>query len=115
MFAPTNDAFTALLARLGVSAETLLADNSTVTSVLLYHVVPGVFTAADLKDGQVLQTLLPGGTITVQKAADGTVTLIPTGGPPATVTMADIAADNGIVHIVDGVLLPGVSPAPSGE
>jgi transforming growth factor-beta-induced protein len=76
--------------------------------------VAGAFKAADLTDGQVIQTLLPAGELTVIKNATG-VFLQPSGGPIAQVTTADVEADNGIVHIIDGVLLPATAPGPAAE
>jgi transforming growth factor-beta-induced protein len=95
---------------LGVSASELLADTETLASVLKYHVVPFEVTAAQLSEGQVLTTLL-GAPLTVKKNDTG-VYIIPTGGPTAKVITSDIKADNGVVHVIDAVLLPGAaSPA----
>ncbi len=100
VFAPTNAAFEAALEALGLTAEELLADTETLTSVLLYHVVAGEARAADLEDGQELETL-QGGVIVVGVSDDG-VTLNET----VTVVAADVEASNGVIHVIDGVLLP---------
>ena len=92
VFAPTNDAFEAAGGVLG-----RLDDGQTRTAVT-YHVVPGVVTSADLTPGATFDTLA-GETLTVLD--DGTLT----GG--IQVITADLTADNGVVHIVDNVLVPG--------
>jgi len=97
-----------------VSADTLLNDKTTLQAVLAYHVVPGIYRASQLMDGEMLTTLLPSGMLRVMKNATG-VTIYPSGGPPAMVKTADIVADNGIVHIIDTVLLPGAAEAPTME
>lgn len=97
VFAPTNDAFNALPD--GVVSYLLTdAGKPALIEVLLYHVVAGEYEAADLSDGDTLTTL-QGGTLDVQ--IDGTVMI-----NDATVTTADISADNGVIHEIDTVLVP---------
>ena len=98
VFAPTDAAFTALMEALEVSAEELLAFEG-LTDVLLYHVVGAQALAADLSDGQEITTLLD---------EDVTITINGMGVfvNQAMVTVADIMADNGVVHVIDAVLLP---------
>uniref|UniRef100_A0A061R2Y8 Beta-ig-h3 fasciclin n=1 Tax=Tetraselmis sp. GSL018 TaxID=582737 RepID=A0A061R2Y8_9CHLO len=101
VFAPTDGAFEALLGALEVTAEELLARDD-LADVLRYHVAAGMITSADLFDGQMIPTLLPGRNLTVS---------IPHGGPAiaiagAAVSMADIRATNGVVHVVGSVLIP---------
>jgi uncharacterized surface protein with fasciclin (FAS1) repeats len=98
VFAPTNDAFTA------VGQDTLdglLAPEGKdqLTDILTYHVVPGALTAADLEDGQELETV-QGGKLTVSVEGD-TVRV-----GDATVTTPDVQASNGVVHVIDSVLMP---------
>ena len=102
VFAPTNDAFVALLGALGLeSLEDVPLD--LLTNVLLYHVVPAVAFSTDLSDGQVLPTLLEGAELTVD-LSDGVV--IDGVGSDATVVAPDIAACAAVVHVIDTVLLP---------
>lgn len=103
VFAPTNDAFAALPAG---TLDTLLKPENVdqLKSILTYHVVAGKVMSSDLKDGQVITTV-QGGKLTV-KIADGRVYLIDAKGSQIMVEKADVNADNGIVHIVGGVLLP---------
>lgn len=103
VFAPTNDAFAALPAG---TLDTLLKPENVdqLKSILTYHVVAGKVRSSDLKDGQVITTV-QGGKLTV-KIADGKVYLIDAKGSQIMVEKADVNADNGIVHIVGGVLLP---------
>ena len=98
VFAPTDAAFTALMEALELSAEELLAFEG-LTDVLLYHVVGAQALAADLSDGQEITTLLD---------QDVTITINGMGVfvNQAMVTVADIVADNGVVHVIDAVLLP---------
>ena len=75
------------------------ANKDELTKVLTYHVVPGTYTSADLKNGQKLKTV-EGQDLTVS-IKDGTVKV-----NDATVEKADIETSNGVVHIIDGVLVP---------
>ena len=95
VFAPTNDAFAALPA--GV-LDLLLADKTALTRVLLYHVVAGEAKSTDLSDGMTLTTL-QGDNLNV--AIDGTVMI-----NDATVIIPDVDADNGVIHVIDKVLVP---------
>lgn len=97
VFAPTNDAFDNL--EDGV-LETLLDNPDVLAEVLQYHVVSGKVMSTDLMDGDVT-TLLSGKSISVS-IMDGVVTL----NGNAMVTNADIEASNGVVHLIDEVLLP---------
>ena len=101
VFAPTNDAFAAALSALGITAEDLLADTETLTSILLYHVAPGKFPAAAVVQMEEIGTL-NGATIKVM-ADDMGVSL---NDGQAKVATADVMADNGIIHVIDGVILP---------
>ncbi len=103
VFAPTNDAFAALPAG---TLDTLLKpeNQDQLKSILTYHVVPGTVLAGDLTDGQVITTV-QGGTLTV-KIADDMVYLVDATGNQVKVEKADVNADNGVVHVIGGVLLP---------
>jgi uncharacterized surface protein with fasciclin (FAS1) repeats len=94
VFAPTDDAFTALPA--GTIAS-LLANPTLLTSILLYHVASGNVLSGDLSDGQSIATL-QGESVDIT-IAGGTV-----GVNDATVIVADLIAENGVVHVIDGVL-----------
>jgi uncharacterized surface protein with fasciclin (FAS1) repeats len=98
VFAPTDAAFDAV-PKLTLAA--LLADpNVALKDVLTYHVVSGKFMASDLSDGQVLTTV-NGAPLTVTIKSDGTVMV-----GDATVTTADIETSNGVIHVIDSVLIP---------
>lgn len=98
VFAPTNAAFSALPAG---TVEGLLKPESKadLTSILTYHVVAGNVMSGDLTDGQMVTTL--NGKQLKVTIKDGKVMI---GG--ATVTAADLAGSNGVVHVIDKVLLP---------
>ncbi len=104
VFAPTNDAFAAALEALELTAEELLADTELLTSVLTYHVVEGTVTSDMLEDGMEVTTL-NGETLIVNVSEDG-VTVTDGIGNTYNVTMADVTASNGVIHVIDGVLLP---------
>lgn len=98
VFAPTNAAFNALPAG---TVDGLLKPESkgALTNILTYHVVAGAVKAADLKDGQKVKTL-QGEELTVS-IKDGKVMI-----NGANVTAADLEGSNGVVHVIDAVLMP---------
>ncbi len=97
VFAPTDEAFAALPA--GVLDKLLLPENQEVlTQILTYHVVPAEVPSSAIEPGMV--TTVEGGDVDI--AADGgTVTV-----NGATVTMPDVMASNGVIHVIDSVLVP---------
>jgi uncharacterized surface protein with fasciclin (FAS1) repeats len=98
VFAPTDAAFAALPA--GTVDSLLKPENKAkLVSILTYHVVPGKVMSSDLTDGMTAKTV-EGGALTV-KLGDGVMV------NDANVTQADIAASNGVIHVIDKVLLPG--------
>ena len=100
VFAPTDDAFAALPA--GVVDALLLDPTGELANILLYHVVGAAALSTDLSDGQMISTLLgPDVTVSIM---GGTVMI-----NGATVVIADLTADNGVVHVIDAVLLPPVA------
>lgn len=110
VFAPTNAAFAALPAG---TVDTLLKPESkaALTKVLTYHVVAGKVDAAALTKaitaggGKAMLKTVSGGTLTAS-AAGGKVTVMDESGGTANVTIADVMQSNGVIHVVDKVLLP---------
>ena len=106
VFAPTNDAFNALPA--GEVTRLLLAENKAeLVAILTYHVVVGTTFAGDLTDGETLTTV------------EGTSLKVTISGSNvyingAKVAIADIGASNGVVHMIDGVLMPTASSGGDG-
>ncbi|MFM8946323.1 MAG: fasciclin domain-containing protein [Actinomycetota bacterium] len=97
VFAPTNDAFAALPA--GLVDKLLLPENKDVlVKILTYHVVSGAIMAADVTAGDVAS--VEGGNIAVT-TNDGGVQV-----NGANVVAADIVASNGVIHVIDAVILP---------
>jgi uncharacterized surface protein with fasciclin (FAS1) repeats len=103
VFAPTDEAFLAAFDALGVTPADVLADPDLLNSVLAYHVMPGIFTAENFaaRSGALYGTFYPHFPLTITVEDDGTVKA-----DNATVITADIAALNGIIHVIDSVLLP---------
>ncbi|MDQ8729621.1 fasciclin domain-containing protein [Bradyrhizobium sp. LHD-71] len=111
VFAPVNAAFAKLPAG---TVDTLLRpeNKGTLTTVLTYHVVPGRLTAANLmkavKDGggQATFKTVAGGEITVKSPTAGKLTITDAKGGSSTVTIGDVLQSNGVIHVIDTVLLP---------
>lgn len=96
VFAPTDDAFAALPEG---ALDDLLADPEALADVLTYHVVDGDVMSTDLSDGMEVEAL-NGDTLTI--TIDGETVKV----NDATVTTADIETSNGVIHVIDTVLLP---------
>ena len=104
VFAPTNDAFVALLGELGVTKDALLKDKPLLTAVLTYHVLGAKVEKANVPVGKAITTLqkgvfkveAPGGVLTITDGRNRTSKIIAT----------DVQASNGVVHIIDKVILP---------
>jgi uncharacterized surface protein with fasciclin (FAS1) repeats len=94
VFAPTDEAFAKIPK---AQLDALLADKAKLTAVLTYHVVPGKVMAADVKPGKI-------------KTVQGKELNVATSGGvmvnQAKVTKTDIAADNGVIHVIDSVVMP---------
>lgn len=95
VFAPTDEAFAKIPK---ADLDALLKDKAKLTAVLTYHVVPGKVMAADVKPGQV--TTVQGQALRV--SADGGKVLV----NDANVVKTDVVADNGVIHVIDRVVLP---------
>ena len=111
VFAPDNAAFEKVPA---ATRETLMspAGKADLTKILTYHVVPGRLTAADLatqaqaNGGKVELTTVEGDTLTANVNPDGSVTLTDSKGGASRVTQADVLQSNGVVHVIDTVVMP---------
>ena len=101
VFAPTNDAFAALLNELGVTKEQLLANRALLTQVLTYHVVAGRVSRAEVPVGRPITTV-QGQTFTV----DANLVITDQRGRTARIVEADVPASNGVIHAIDRVILP---------
>src|ERR1041385_6974819 len=103
VFAPTNEAFGKLPAG---TVDTLVKpeNKATLTKILTYHVVPGKLEASSLTNGKKLKTV-EGEELTV-KLADGKVWIVDAKGGTSAVTIANVNQSNGVIHVVDTVLMP---------
>jgi uncharacterized surface protein with fasciclin (FAS1) repeats len=103
VFAPTNAAFKKLPA--GTVNNLLKPENkATLTKILTYHVVPGRLEASDLTDGKMLTTV-EGDELTVRRSGNK-VMIVDAKGDAARVTIANVNQSNGVIHVIDTVLLP---------
>ena len=96
VFAPTDDAFAKIPA---ATLKAILADKAKLTAILTFHVVPGTLGSADVVKARSLKTV-QGGSLTVEASKAG-VTI-----NGAKVLITDVAASNGVIHVIDTVLLP---------
>lgn len=112
VFAPTDDAFTQIPA---VTRDGWMrpAQKTVLAGILKYHVVPGKLTAADInakitegKGTAVLKTA--DGQDLTATASDGKILLTSASGNKAVITQADVGQSNGVIHVVDAVLLPNM-------
>jgi transforming growth factor-beta-induced protein len=101
VFAPTDEAFAAALESLGLTADELLADTETLTSILTYHVIAGEVPSSQVvtMNGQSAATV-NGAEVTI--TVEGDTVMV----NDATVTAVDVMASNGVIHVIDSVLLP---------
>jgi len=111
VFAPTNEAFNKLPAG---TVETLVKpeNKATLTKILTYHVVAGRMTSADLKKaikagkGKATLKTVSGGTLTAMMKGSKAIELKDEKGGISTVTIADVMQSNGVIHVVNTVLMP---------
>jgi uncharacterized surface protein with fasciclin (FAS1) repeats len=94
VFAPTDEAFAKIPK---ATLDALLKDKAALTKVLTYHVVPGKVMAKDVKAGPV--KTVQGSSLTVSTSGGVKV-------DAANVVKTDIAADNGVIHVIDTVIMP---------
>ncbi|MEM6281896.1 MAG: fasciclin domain-containing protein [Chloroflexota bacterium] len=118
VFAPTDAAFAALAEALGEEAfGALLEDTATLTAILRYHVVPGAVMSADVVAGleeSMMEDDMMGSSffvstaqgIRAEVAQEGEDEPITVGGAPLNLEMLDVAAANGVIHVVDAVMVP---------
>ena len=95
VFAPTDEAFAKLPAG---TVEALLKDKEKLAKILTYHVVPGTVMAKDVKPGKV--TTVEGSKLNITKGSTGIKV------DSANVVATDVVATNGVIHVIDSVVLP---------
>ncbi len=101
VFAPQDDAFSEVADFLDVSLSDLLGNQAVVTQIVRYHIVPERIDASSLADGQTFETLLDGAFIGVDVDIEGVVNI----NRVADIVEPDLIADNGVIHILDQVLI----------
>ncbi|MFP5461259.1 MAG: fasciclin domain-containing protein [Gammaproteobacteria bacterium] len=104
VFAPTNDAFAALLGELGVTKDQLLADKALLTQVLTYHVLRGAVTRDAVPAGKALATVQ--GDIFKIDASGSDLVITDGRNRTSKIIVTDLEASNGVVHAIDRVILP---------
>jgi uncharacterized surface protein with fasciclin (FAS1) repeats len=105
LFAPTDAAFNALLTELGLTANQLLANQALLTTVLTYHVVPRKVLKKDIPVGKAI-TSAQGGIFKVDNNPSNQLQVFDGRNRASTITSTDILATNGVIHVIDKVLLP---------
>lgn len=106
LFAPNNAAFVAALAELNLTKDELFANKSLLTTVLTYHLLPGKISSGNILLNTPLKTV-QGGTVSVENVA-GALTITDGRNRKSRIIQIDLEGRNGVVHIVDKVLLPSV-------
>lgn len=106
LFAPNNAAFVAVLAELGMTKDQLFADKPLLTEVLTYHLLPGKINFADILLNTPLKTV-QGATLKVDNVG-GVLTITDGRSRTSRIIQNNLDARNGVVHIIDKVLLPPV-------
>jgi uncharacterized surface protein with fasciclin (FAS1) repeats len=101
VFAPTNDAFAALLTELQVTKDQLLANKALLTKVLTYHVLPSLVLKADVPVGSPITTV-QGETFTVNSS----LVITDQRNRTAKIAATDVFTSNGVIHVIDKVILP---------
>ncbi len=101
VFAPTNAAFAKLLTELGVTKDQLLANKTLLTQVLTYHVLPARVLKAEVPVGSPIKTV-QGQNLTI----DASLAITDANGRKAAITATDVLASNGVIHVIDNVILP---------
>jgi uncharacterized surface protein with fasciclin (FAS1) repeats len=112
VFAPTNEAFARLPKG---TVETLLKpeNKDKLVAILTYHVVPGHLTAQDLADkvdqmgGQAMLKTVQGEDLTVRRQGRSHLTITDSKGDVATITISNVLQSNGVIHVINKVLIPG--------
>jgi len=104
VFAPTDAAFNALLTELDVTAEQLLSDKMMLSRVLRYHIARGELEAAEVLASDRIRTVQGG------RLWQGGGVLTDANGRTANIVQTDIQASNGVIHVIDNVLLPKPKP-----
>jgi uncharacterized surface protein with fasciclin (FAS1) repeats len=112
VFAPTNEAFARLPK--GTVATLLKPENKDkLTAVLTYHVVPGRLTAQDLAGmvdqmgGKATLKTVQGEDLTVERKGKSHLTVTDAKGDVAEITIANVLQSNGVIHVINKVLIPG--------
>jgi uncharacterized surface protein with fasciclin (FAS1) repeats len=103
VFAPTNTAFAALLGELKVTKDQLLANKALLTRVLTYHVLAGKVPAASVPVGKTITTVETG---VFKIESTGGLKITDESNRASNITLTDVAASNGVIHVIDKVLLP---------
>jgi uncharacterized surface protein with fasciclin (FAS1) repeats len=103
VFAPTNAAFVKLLAELKVTKEALFADTAKLARVLKYHVLAAKVPAASVPVGKTITTVETG---VFKIESTGGLKITDESNRPSNITLTDVAASNGVIHVIDTVLLP---------
>lgn len=105
VFAPTNDAFVSLLGELGVTKDALLANKALLTAVLTYHVLGAKVESTQIPLGAAIKTV-QGSTLRIDLSGMATLAITDGRGRKANIVTANIQAKNGVVHVIDKVILP---------